>query len=901
MAYSNAIFFIDYATVGLGDAIRPTLSSVIFSNPSDNIVLGTKVSHGLVTGAVVTVSGCTQAYANSTWKITLVDNNTFTLDNALWTSFTGTDVTGDVVPFGGSSWTDAWVTITNGATASRIAPGDIIRIAKSPDNTSLGIDGTWNNIPLVLPVSKNIGSSTNTTPIKITINNHGFSTGDVLFVQNHTINLTANGDWRITVVDTNNFTLDDSTPTAVGGATGNCTKINHQVVQLSSALTTTISRCETLWTSVNAATVTLDTSVYRSGDASVKIVKSSPVNSTLYARTATGTLDLSGYQKISFSICNYTAILSNQWKICLCSNTDGTGIIDTFKIPAIPSTGAWVPLTLTGTNINLGNNIASVALYSDTSAATTTGVFLDNIVACTESGLNLQSLISKNSSLQGGTEAFYGIRSISHNGKILRLEARHGGNPDTSLLLRGPGYYGTSETVPLYKRETIKTVLASSNTTVVSNILDSGDIGNPIVFDGGFDTSDVNLRNGETFFDGLSGLGYGINVSNIHYVTINNLNVVRYYDGVYVINGSYLTINNMTNCNHCNDVGIHNRAHHTIINNINNINYNGTGVYSAGNGYDLTVNNIDNIIGSSSNGFNSLSYNITILRIGNIINGGSHGMNFTGSYNNRITEITNVNYNGSSGVYVNDGSCNMIFSSISNIIGNPTTGIYLVEAFDIRFCSVSSMVSNGYGIYFLSANNCYVSDATISGSTTASVYSSKGLNYLNKTTLSDSVKFYGALSNSETRVYSQSQDGSNTTNMTYTDGALVTSVPTDRVGGTGLMWKLDITSSSRDSKYPMYFPVAKIAVTENNAVTVKAFLKKSHATNIVGKLMCNKNQLSGITTDVITVKSDDTDWEELTLPDMTPTENGIIEIGIQAEYVSGSASLYVEDLTITQV
>lgn len=44
----------------------------------------------------------------------------------------------------GTSWAQAWKTITSGATAARIAPGDTIRIAKSPDPTELG-SCTWTN------------------------------------------------------------------------------------------------------------------------------------------------------------------------------------------------------------------------------------------------------------------------------------------------------------------------------------------------------------------------------------------------------------------------------------------------------------------------------------------------------------------------------------------------------------------------------------------------------------------------------------------------------------------------------------------------------------------------------------------------------------------------------------
>jgi hypothetical protein len=46
----------------------------------------------------------------------------------------------------GTTFANRWKTITSGATAARIAPGDIIRIMASPDPTSLGQAATWTNL-----------------------------------------------------------------------------------------------------------------------------------------------------------------------------------------------------------------------------------------------------------------------------------------------------------------------------------------------------------------------------------------------------------------------------------------------------------------------------------------------------------------------------------------------------------------------------------------------------------------------------------------------------------------------------------------------------------------------------------------------------------------------------------
>jgi hypothetical protein len=83
----------------------------------------------------------------------------------------------------GSTWALAWKTITSGATAARIAPGDTIKVAKSPDPTSIG-NATWNNLSKTVTLASaltanvelcdaawtpvtNVTASTNTSNYKI--------------------------------------------------------------------------------------------------------------------------------------------------------------------------------------------------------------------------------------------------------------------------------------------------------------------------------------------------------------------------------------------------------------------------------------------------------------------------------------------------------------------------------------------------------------------------------------------------------------------------------------------------------------------------------------------------------------------------------------------------------------
>lgn len=140
MAYTSGVFYIDL--VSGSDVARTALTGCIASNPSGTITRINKTAHGLVTGAVVDLTFFS-AWLNGAWKITKVDNDNFDLDTAVWQ--TTADTNGTVTPRGGSSWSDAWLTITNGATAARVQSGDEVRVSKTDDPVSIG-NATWTDL-----------------------------------------------------------------------------------------------------------------------------------------------------------------------------------------------------------------------------------------------------------------------------------------------------------------------------------------------------------------------------------------------------------------------------------------------------------------------------------------------------------------------------------------------------------------------------------------------------------------------------------------------------------------------------------------------------------------------------------------------------------------------------------
>jgi hypothetical protein len=166
-------------------------------------------------------------------------------------------------------------------------------------------------------------------------------------------------------------------------------------------------------------------------------------------------------------------------------------------IPAIPSTGRWVVLNIARTGAgNLGASIKGISVKlgsAGTPATASKYIRLDNIIACKTNDLNLQSLISKNSSeINSVTEPWHGIQSI--DGTTILLD------DDTSCVATaGRGYHGATETVTTYFRETFKTALASTGVTQISIINEGGTVGGGYTtFSGGWNTS-TNLQDGETF------------------------------------------------------------------------------------------------------------------------------------------------------------------------------------------------------------------------------------------------------------------------------------------------------------------------------------------------------------------------------------------------------------------
>jgi len=461
----------------------------------------------------------------------------------------------------GTTWALAWKTITNGATAARIAAGDTIRCSKTPDPVSIG-NATWTNL--------------------------------------------------------------------------------SKTVTLATAQTLTIDLCNTTaYTASTNITATVSTT-RKEGSHSCSLAVATAFTTGKMAYKTLTTLDASSYQKLSFWFRNTVAIASDTvLKVCLCSDTTGDTIVDTFWIPAIPSTNRFVPLTITKDGGgNLGSSIQSIAIYANSDPGTPTLLF-DDFIACTTSGLCLQTLISKNGSAQGGTEGYYGIQSI--NGTTILLD-----NDTETAQTAGRGYSGTTETVTTYMRSTYKTAMASSATTAVSTLNDSGSLGNLISYEFGYEVGTTN-QNGETYLDGLNGNGYGLELSLKSFISLNLCSLVRYNYGIDFTNNCVnLDVNtvSMSNC----VTGI-------FFSTLRNSSFNSIQIYNCGS-YGINLSNSSNNTFSLVKIFNTNTYGANITgQSNNIINelylnNNLYGINYDNSTNNLIKKLTTLN-NSTSAILCN--------------------------------------------------------------------------------------------------------------------------------------------------------------------------------------------------------------------------------------------------------
>lgn len=151
-------------------------------------------------------------------------------------------------------------------------------------------------------------------------------------------------------------------------------------VMLVGTTRTDVSTCESNWTASANVTSALNASDFKEGSNSVQLTVAAGFTTGLAAYFATGTLDLSSKQIVTFWIKQTSGTLSANASIRLCSDTAGVTSVNTCTLPTLTKLNEWFPIAIDFGSA-LGASIQSVAFYIGTDQAAQT-FLIDAVKAC---------------------------------------------------------------------------------------------------------------------------------------------------------------------------------------------------------------------------------------------------------------------------------------------------------------------------------------------------------------------------------------------------------------------------------------------------------------------------------------------------------------------------------------
>ncbi len=761
---------------------------------------------------------------------------------------------------------------------------------------------------------------------------HGLVTGAV-----GTATLNYAGMWKVNVIDANNFDLLDSvystatalTFTPVGGSSkadawktitpttsmtgnvsdstfrymaspdptlvGNATWTQYSAaITLASAVTANITVCDTVWTA--SANVTCSASTTRKqGSFSAQQVVAGGFTTGIIAYFATGTLNLSAYQQVSFFIMNSIAVAAGCLSLRLCSDTVGAVVVHTIAIPALAASGStWTRITV-DTGGALNSAIASISLAAATDPGSIT-INLDNILACkapsAADSLSLTSLIGKITNLYWVTGTTYAVgdirkpTSVNRNGFCYRVTAQTSASGvteptwpleygltvvdggvtwecydledtwlaissingtavtldnaanSTTAQVRGP--VTPTETIATYKREPIGVAMQAAGSTSANTVSGAGTSNYNVI--GGWDTTSMATQTGETWLSGQNGAGSVFRLTAAVPTSLDNISGVCSNIGLFSPMTNFSTpirnchFNNNTNGISCSFTALHLKV---------------TGVC---------------VSHSGSSGISHGSAAL-MLRLDRVSANSNIGSGILGQTNGDITEG---------------------YGRFINLKNNSSYGM-----------SSTGALSDVYLYYLTSANN---SSNTHSLDFNGNVRLKKAL--CSETNLN--LGSGSASLDCNTHVFSH--DHNRVVGSHYIlggKGCAITSATDRRHTASGYSWKFTYASNTSvglSTGNNEFLAIAKVYCLSGAPATVKAWLNRSSA-SIVGRITIRGGQIAGVPVDISDSLSPTINtWVETAGLTFTPTEDGFVEILFDpyTTAVPSGESIWIDDVTITR-
>jgi hypothetical protein len=799
------------------------------------------------------------------------------------------------------------------------AGGDEIRVVESP---AVAINGSVKfTQQLAGTLSLTATAMTSTSPIQVTSATHGLVTGDYVYISSTAGQLGANGFWKITKVDDNNFTLNNSITNGTWTSGGTIRKRTGTVLEFENQQVRNVSLCGNQfqtaypynsqnWTpSTNVNCVQNTASSYIAGNCQQFGVTASFTTGKIAYQNIGSSLNLSAYTHLNF-LCSFatsTAVPADGvYYLALCSDTAGNTVVDTFPLNNV------VVSATAGINMkycvqkqgggNLGSSIQSIAIYRSSAASGTANIVLENItagLAPSTSNVNIKSLISNATTFAG----WYQLAGITQDYAILN-------NPGNYLSGTSPSYYplGPSILQSANKMEGFDVGNLSGGATYQA-INYSTPLVDYITVQGGWTrASSMTVNNGGiSMWTCGSLLGTGLSMNNRGNTIFDSLGFANFSTGLITSSNAYnLYIGNSHFVS--NALG----ASLTFSSNVNI----GTDTcYGTQNTSHISMNGI---LGSAQNcvlyccGANGSA--ITVAGSSNYINNiysayGAGPVITSTSSNSNFESITSFQHYASTSLILNASSG---FSKFNNLLFYSTpafalNGINLTNSNGNIFtnCLIDSF-STGVNLTGCSYNtfiNTQINNATspifISNVANTNFIKCSGFNMPYGASIGSSIQSYIEMTNCRD-LSNNLIEGTFYVNNLY-------SKKSNAISRSGTYsWAVNIgafagTAGWRNEYCPLKNSLSKIKCVAGKTYTVSCWVLRTESANQNAYLLCMGGQINGVVNDVVSpnASAGDNVWEQLTMPSFTPTQSGVVEI-VGANYGSSTSLIHWDDISIVE-
>lgn len=667
--------------------------------------------------------------------------------------------------------------------------------------------------------------------------------------------------------------------------------INATFTNLSSAVTLASALTQSVYTS--GAAWSPKTNVTSTGSQSGKLSATSAVNVAIAAAFttgvaaffATGALNLSTYQQLSFWVKPDVAVAAGVLRLDLCSDTLGATPVNQLTLPALTA-GQWNLITIDN-GANFGASIQSIRVFaiSDPGAVTLT---FDDIIACKAASavncLTLNSLISSDNA------TWYGIKSI--NGTAVVLDT---GGTSSAQTAKGI-WSGTTGALPLSILAPLTRSAAGVGGVSITdtfNSATSGTAGNPIIISGGWDSTAMTTQSGFSVFDGVAALAtVGLTIG-CDFITLDHFVFTR-FNAPINLNGSTKKGYTLSNFTISDCGGLFTLPAHAVIFSTCQI-----------------LNSVGGLSIPQTTNYNTdaLAYSLAFVKIiGNTSGDGIVVPANVGSpaitiHDCAVIGTTTGNTNG-----FNISSPCIFYNNTSNdnASGSAAVGFLFQNMFDFVAYNLQGRNNSGAQVQL---NNAYVEIFTLDTNfnlgtqvkfTTGSegeavIYSWTQNGTAPKVSLGDPAT--GETSGNI--VAAHREGGLVANNSIYSDyGTITTTGVTGQSGGSG--WKLSPNANAFASS-PLRLNVGKVPCPAGVATTIKYYAQLSAAAGVSAQLRIAGGRYPGVGspgTDIVAAVAG-TAWTQYSLT-FTPTENCVVDVFFEAW---GSTSLTASvsgPVTITQ-